>query len=328
MTSFTNNSDRLYEPLLNNDNSRFSQLPYKYPLIQKAYELAEISFWTAKEIPYADDLNDWESLTEDERYFIEHILAFFSQSDGVVLENLVTNFCSEVKIPEGRNFYTFQAMIENVHAQTYALLIDTFVKDPIRKHKLFNAIDTIPCVGKKMKWALRWFDTSNHFEQRVIAFAIVEGLFFSSSFASIYWLKSRGKMTKALGKSNELISKDESSHCDFAVLIYQHLNNKVSQQTVEEMIREAVQIEIEFITESIPCRMIGMNADLMIEYIKYVADRLLVQLGFNKIYLESNPFDFMQSFGLDNKTNFFENTVTEYVHASSAVADENSWDFS
>lgn len=322
-----NSNNRLEEPLLTEDNSRFTQLPLKYPLLQKAFEQHESMFWSAKEIDYSADLNDWESLSDNERFFIENILGFFAGADGIVLENLIKNFCVEVKAPEARNFYAFQGMIENVHAMTYALLLDTFVKNPKRKEELFNAIDTIPAVEKKANWALKWMNNGRPFEERLLAFAIVEGVFFSASFASIFWLKSRNKMVKALGKSNELISRDEGLHTNFAILLYQHLNNKVSQERIEEILREAVEIEIEFITLSIPCRLIGMNSDLMTQYVKYVADRLLVQLDFKKIYNEENPFDFMKTFGLENKTNFFEQRTTEYVHASTASARDDSWDF-
>ena len=322
-----NSNNRLEEPLLTEDNSRFTQLPLKYPLLQKAFEQHESMFWSAKEIDYSADLNDWESLSDNERFFIENILGFFAGADGIVLENLIKNFCVEVKAPEARNFYAFQGMIENVHAMTYALLLDTFVKNPKRKEELFNAIDTIPAVEKKANWALKWMNNGRPFEERLLAFAIVEGVFFSASFASIFWLKSRNKMVKALGKSNELISRDEGLHTNFAILLYQHLNNKVSQERIEEILRESVEIEIEFITLSIPCRLIGMNSDLMTQYVKYVADRLLVQLDFKKIYNEENPFDFMKTFGLENKTNFFEQRTTEYVHASTASARDDSWDF-
>ena len=319
---------RLEEPILTEDNTRFIQLPIKFPRLQEAYDTHESMFWSAKEIDYSADLSDWKSLSDDEKYYIEHILAFFAGSDGIVLENLIKNFCIEVKATEARNFYAFQGMIENVHGMTYALLLDTLVTDTKRKENLFNAIETIPCVKKKADWALKWMNTDRYFEERLIAFAVVEGIFFSASFASIFYFKNRNLMTKALGKSNELISRDENLHCCFAVLMYEHLNNKVSQSVVEEIIREAVDIEIEFITESIPCRLIGMNSELMTDYIKYVADRLLVQLGFNKIYNTTNPFDFMKAFSLDSKTNFFEAKVTEYMHSSTAKpVGEDSWDF-
>lgn len=319
---------RLPEPILIDDNTRFTQLPIKYKELQDMYWKAESTFWSSKEIDYSADLSDWETLTEQEKYFIENILAFFAGSDGIVLENLMKNFCYEVKCSEARNFYAFQSMIENVHGMTYSLLLDTFVKDKKRKKDLFNAIDTIPAVEKKAKWALKWLSTDRPFEERLLAFAFVEGIFFSASFCSIFWLKSRNKMTKALGKSNELISRDEALHTTFAILLYKHLNNKVEQNRVNEIIKEAVDIETEFIVESIPCKMIGMNSDLMSDYIMYVADRLLVELGFNKIYNVNNPFDFMKNFALDGKTNFFEARVSEYQHSSTAKpTGEDSWDF-
>ena len=319
---------RLEEPLLTEDNTRFTQLPIKYPELQQAYEAHESMFWTAKEIDYSADLSDWESLNDRERHFIEHILAFFAGADGIVLENLVSNFCTEIKASEARNFYAFQGMMENVHAMTYALLLDTLVKNVKRKEELFNAIDTIPCVKRKADWALKWMNKERPFEERVIAFSIVEGVFFSGAFCAIFWLKSRNKMVKALGTSNELISRDEGLHCDFAVLIYHHLKNKITQKRVEKIMMEAVDIEKEFICESIPCNMLGMNQNLMSTYIEYVADRLLVQLGFEKIYKSANPFDFMNNINLDGKTNFFEKRVTEYQHSSVAKpVGEDSWAF-
>ena len=319
--------DRYIEPLLIDNISKYCQLPVKFPEFQAAYDAHEAMFWTAKEIDYSADLKDWNDLKDEERYFIEHILAFFAGSDGIVLENLLSNFSVEVKATEVRNFYAFQGAIENIHGMVYALLIDTFIKDRKRKDELFNAIEKIPCVKKKADWAIKWMNTEKHFEERIIAFAAIEGIFFSSSFASIFWLKSRGKMTKALGKSNELISRDESLHTMFAVLIYKHLRNKVSKEVVESIIKEAVDIETEFITESIPCSMIGMNTTLMSQYIKYVADRLLVQLDFDKIYNVENPFDFMKNFSLDGKSNFFEQKVSEYKHASTAQITEENYCF-
>ena len=321
-------TSRQIEPILTEDNSRFVQFPIKYHELQDAFEKHEAAFWSFKEIDYSADLNDWETLSKDEKYFIEHILAFFAGSDGIVLENLMANFSVEVKASEARNFYAFQGMIENTHGLTYSMLIETFVKDPKRKEQLFNAIDTIPAVAKKAKWAMKWMDPKTRpFEERLIAFAIVEGIFFSGAFCAIFWLKSRNKMVKALGKSNELISRDEGLHANFAVLLYHHLLNKVSQERVEEIIRDAVGIEEEFICESLPCKLIGMNSDLMREYIKYVADRLVVQLGFEKIYNIENPFDFMKIMNLDGKTNFFEMKVSEYQHSSVAKVTEDSWDF-
>ena len=321
------NSERFIEPLLQEDITRFTQLPIKFPRLQEAYETHESMFWTAKEIDYSADYDDWLKLNDNERYFIEHILAFFAGADGIVLENLLTKFVTEVKATEARNFYSFQGMMENIHGMTYALLLDAFVKDPKRKEMLFNAIETIPCVAKKANWALKWMNSDRPFEERLIAFAIVEGVFFSASFCSIFWLKSRHKMTKALGKSNELIARDEELHCQFAFLMYDHLLNKITRERVEEMISEAVQIEEEFICESLPCRLIGMNSDLMKDYIKYVADRMLVQLGFDKIYNTTNPFDFMTNICLDGKTNFFEEKVSEYQHSSTVAPTEASWEF-
>ena len=302
----------ILEPILNNEENRFTILPIRYKEIWNAYKIQQRAFWTAEEIDYSADKDDWNSLTDDERYFIEHILAFFAGSDGIVLENLVSNFCNEVQIPEARCAYAWQAMIENVHGEVYSLLIDTYITDPIRKAKLFNAIETIPCVKKKADWALRWISSSKSFAQRLIAFAVVEGIFFSGSFCAIFWLKSRGKMVKALGTSNELIARDEGMHTDFAILLYNHLNEKIDADDVHDIFREAVEIEENFICESLPCRLIGMNSDLMREYIRFVADRLLTQLGYEKLYNNSNPFSFMNQTCLDGKSNFFEKRVSEY----------------
>jgi ribonucleoside-diphosphate reductase beta chain len=304
------------EILLREDPNRFTLFPIRWNDIWKAYETHKSAFWTAQEIDYSADLDDWETLTYNEKHFIEHILAFFAGSDGIVLENLVSNFCREIQIPEVRCFYGFQAMIENIHGETYSLLIDTFVKDEKRKAELFNAIDTIPCVARKAEWALKWVNNINPFSERLVAFAAVEGIFFSGSFCAIFWLKDRGKMVKALGKSNELISRDEGLHTDFAVLLYSYIQQKLSQERIEEIIREAVEIEENFICESLPCRLIGMNSELMREYIQFVADRLITQLGYNKIYNSKNPFQFMEALSLDGKTNFFEQRVTEYQLAN------------
>lgn len=321
-------SDRKLEPILVEDNSRFVQLPYKYPRLQEAYNRQEESFWTAKEIDYSADENDWENLSDNEKFFIENILAFFSSADGIVLENLLSRFLTEVKCPEARNFYALQGAMENIHAQTYSLLIDTYIKDPKKKDFLFNSIDNIPCVKKKADWALKWLASERPFEQRVIAFAIVEGVFFSGSFCAIFWLKSKNKMSKALGKSNELISRDESMHTEFAVLIYEHLKNKCSQETVYKIFKEAVEIEENFICESLPCKLIGMNSTLMKQYIRYVADRLLVQFGFEKLYNSENPFDFMNKTCLEGLTNFFEERTTEYVFSSTVEGSQTTdWNF-
>lgn len=303
---------REQEPILTEDGDRYVQLPHKFPLLQAAYDQHESMFWTAKEIDYSADMRDWERLTDGEKLFVEHILAFFATADGIVTENLVTNFCSEVKAPEVVNFYTFQAAMENVHAQTYAALLDTYVKDPIRKRELFMGIETIPCVKAKAEWAKKWMSLDRPFEERVIAFAVVEGVFFSASFCAIFWLKSQGKMVKALGHSNELISRDEGLHTDFAVLLYQHLKNKASIKTANSIFREAVEIEKRFVNESLPCKLVGMNEDLMSQYVEFVADRLLQQLAFEPLYNTTNPFPFMESTLLDGKSNFFEKRVSEY----------------
>lgn len=299
-------------------NSRYTLFPIKYPDIFAFYEKQKNCFWVFNEIDYSADLNDWERLTDDERYFIEHILAFFAGADGIVLENLVSNFCEEVKLPEARFAYSFQAMMENEHSATYSMLIETFIKNPDRKRELFNAIDTIPCVKEKAEWAKKWMDRTNSendvksFPSRLIAFAVVEGVFFSGSFCAIFWLKSRGKMINSLGKSNELISRDEGLHTDFAVHLYSYIKNRLTKEEVYDIFREAVEIESKFITASIPCRMIGMNDKLMIQYIQFVSDRLITQLGYPKLYNASNPFDFMNLISIDSKSSFFETRVTDY----------------
>ena len=298
--------------------NRYTIFPIEYNEIWNAYKIQQKAFWTAEEIDYSADKEDWKSLTDDERVFIENILAFFAGSDGIVLENLVTNFCQEIPIPEVRCAYTFQAMMENIHGEVYSLLIDTYIQDKQRKEELFNAIDTIPCVANKANWAIKWIDSNNHLLQRLFAFAIVEGVFFSGSFCAIFWLKSKGKMMKALATSNELIARDEGMHTDFAVLMYKTLSreggyDEVNMNDVHNMMKEAVEIERQFICDSIQCRMIGMNSDLMTQYIQFVADRLLSQFGFDKIYNATNPFSFMNQSGLDGKTNFFEKRVSEYT---------------
>jgi len=314
---------RLHEPLLEETNDRFTQLPLKYPPLQKAYLDHESKFWTAQEIDYAADLKDWQNLTEDEKYFIEMILAFFAGADGIVLENIMKNFLSEITAPEARNFYAFQAMIENIHAMTYANLLDTFVLDQEKKTKLFKSIETIPCVRKKANWAMKWMDSSHPFEQRIVGFACVEGIFFSGSFCAIFWLKDRGVMTKALGGSNELIARDEGLHTDFAIMIYEHLNNKINYDTMSQIISEAVEIEEEFICESLKCDLIGMNSTLMKQYIRFVADRLMVKFGGKEIYNEENPFDFMTRINMNSKTNFFEKRNNDYQHANVSSSDWN-----
>ena len=298
------------EVLLRENKDRFVILPINYPRIWEMYKKHEASFWTAEEIDLSDDMKHWENMNDGERHFISHILAFFAASDGIVNENLAVNFMSEVQVPEARCFYGFQIMMENIHSETYALLIDTYIKDPIEKDRLFHAIDTVPAVKKKAEWALRWIENGS-FAERLVAFAAVEGIFFSGSFCSIFWMKKRGLMP-GLTFSNELISRDEGLHCEFACLLYGMLSQKLSKQEVNHIITDAVDIEKEFVTEALPVNLIGMNAKLMSQYIEFVADRWLVELGYDKVYNVSNPFDFMEMISLQGKTNFFEKRVGDY----------------
>lgn len=304
----------LDEPLLRENKNRFVLFPIQHDDIWQYYKKAEASFWTAEEIDLSQDLTDWEKLNDGERHFITHVLAFFAASDGIVNENLAEHFVAEVQYTEAKFFYGFQIAIENIHSETYSLLIDTYVKDGQEKDRLFNAIDTMDCVKKKADWALRWIDEGN-FPERLIAFAAVEGIFFSGSFCSIFWLKKRGLMP-GLSFSNELISRDEGLHCDFACHLYtKHVVNRLPKETVIEIIKDAVAIEKEFVTDSLPVNLIGMNADLMCQYIEFVADRLLNELIGQKIYNSTNPFDFMEMISLQGKTNFFEKRVGEYQKA-------------
>lgn len=304
------------EPILQENPSRFVLFPIKHKKLWDAYKIAEASFWTAEEIDFSKDTNDWESLTKNEKHFLKNIIAFFAGSDGIVLENLVGNFCNEIQLPEARCFYGFQIAIENIHSEVYSLIIDKYVKDELEKATLFNAIEEIPCVKRKADWAMKWMSPDKaSFAERVIAFAVVEGIFFSGSFCAIFWLKKRG-LLPGLTFSNELISRDEGMHTDFAVLIYEMLINKLDPERIYSIVTQAVEIEKSFITESIPCALIGMNAELMKQYIEYVADRLLVQLGYAKYYNSENPFEFMQLISMENKTNFFEKRVSEYSLAN------------
>ena len=299
------------EPILKENKDRFVLFPIKHKDIWEMYKKAEASFWTAEEIDLNPDLQDWENkLNDDEKHFIKHVLAFFAASDGIVNENLAINFMNEVQYPEARCFYGFQIMMENIHSETYSLLIDSYIKDPKEKDRLFHSIDTLPCVGKKAEWALKWISNGT-FAERLIAFAAVEGIFFSGSFCSIFWLKKRGLMP-GLTFSNELISRDEGLHCDFACLLYAQLENQLPKEKVTAIITNAVQIEKEFVSDALPVRLIGMNADMMCQYIEFVADRLLVALGCEKTYNATNPFDFMELISLQGKTNFFEKRVAEY----------------
>ncbi len=298
------------EILLQENKDRFVILPINYPKIWEQYKRHEASFWTAEEIDLSGDTKDWENLNDGERHFISHILAFFAASDGIVNENLAVNFMSEVQLPEARCFYGFQIMMENIHSETYALLIDAYIKNPQEKHKLFHAIDTVPAVKRKAEWALRWIKNGS-FAERLVAFAAVEGIFFSGSFCSIFWLKKRGLMP-GLTFSNELISRDEGLHCEFACLLYGMLQHQLTEQQVHSIIIDAVAIEKEFITDALPVALIGMNAKLMQQYIEFVADRWIAELGYTKVYNTTNPFDFMEMISLQGKTNFFEKRVGDY----------------
>jgi ribonucleoside-diphosphate reductase subunit M2 len=303
------------EPLLKENPMRFVLFPIKYDDIWRMYKKAEASFWTVEEVDLSKDNGHWETrLTSDERHFVSRVLAFFAASDGIVNENLVERFSQEVQVPEARCFYGFQIMIENIHSEMYSLLIDTYIKDPTERAFLFQATDTVPCVRKKADWALKWISSCTAFGDRLVAFAAVEGIFFSGSFAAIFWLKKRGLMP-GLTFSNELISRDEGLHTDFACLLFKHLRNQSSPDTVCQIVTEAVAIEQEFLTEALPVNLIGMNCSMMCQYIEFVADRLLVALGQDKHYRKDNPFDFMDMISLQGKTNFFEKRVGEYQKA-------------
>ncbi len=301
------------EPILKENKDRFVLFPIVHHDVWKFYKQAEASFWTAEEIDLSHDLRDWANLNDGERYFITHVLAFFAASDGIVNENLAEHFVGEVQYTEAKFFYGFQIAIENIHSETYSLLIDTLVKDPREKDKLFHAIDTMDCVKKKADWALRWIEQGS-FQERLVAFAAVEGIFFSGSFCSIFWLKKRG-LLPGLSFSNELISRDEGMHCDFACLLYSMLHHKLDPKTVEAIITEAVLFEKEFITDALPVSLIGMNADMMGQYIEFVADRLLMSLGNPKVYGTANPFPWMDMISIQGKTNFFEKRVGDYQKA-------------
>jgi ribonucleoside-diphosphate reductase beta chain len=312
------------EKILQENPGRFVLFPIEHHDIWKLYKQQEACFWTAEEIDLAQDINDWESkLNEDEQHFVKHVLAFFAASDGIVNENLAMNFVNEVQYTEAKMFYGFQIMMENIHSETYSLLIDTYIKDKEEQNLLFNAIETVPAIKKKAEWAIKWIN-SDSFVERIIAFAAVEGIFFSGSFCSIFWLKKRGLMP-GLTFSNELISRDEGMHCDFACHLYNnHIQKKLTQAKIKEIICGALEIEKEFILEALPVRLIGMNSDLMAQYLEFVTDRLLVSLGVPKVYNSSNPFDFMENIAIQGKTNFFEKRVAEYQKAG--VANNSSID--
>ena len=304
------------EPLLTDNDDRFVIFPIKHNDIWAMYKKHMAVFWTPEEIDLSKDMRDWEKLNDNERHFIKHILGFFAGSDGIVMENLATRFSREVQWPEARFFYACQNLLEAVHSETYSLLIDTYISDPKEKHDILRAIDTIPAVKKKAEWALQWIDSPDaDFPTRLLAFAAVEGIFFSGAFCAIFWLKQRGVMP-GLTLSNEFIARDEGLHTDFACLLYSKIANKLSKEKAHKVIREAVKIEKHFITKALPCELIGMNAELMKQYIEFVADRLCLQLGYPKIYRATNPFDFMERISLENKDNFFEKRVSTYAKAA------------
>ena len=314
------------EEILSPENNRYTFYPVKYYDIYSMYRKQVDCFWRCEEVDISKDMKDWEKLTENERNFILMILAFFSSSDGIVMENLACRFMNDVTVAEARAFYGFQIMMENIHSEMYSILIDSYVKDKDVKERLFNAIEIFPCIQRKATWAKRWIkDQASAFAERLVAFAVVEGIFFSSAFASIFWLKKRG-LLPGLCFSNELISRDEALHTEFAVLLYSKLTTRLTKDKVYEIIKEAVEIEKEFILEAIPCRLIGMNSILMSQYIEFVADRLVLQLGYPKIYETKNPFDFMEMISLEGKTNFFEKRVSEYALANKTI-DEQIFNF-
>jgi len=314
------------EPLLAPDDNRFVMFPIKYQDVWEMYKKQIDCFWRAEEIDLSKDLVHWDSLNQDEKHFISMILAFFAASDGIVLENLASRFMNEVQVSEARAFYGFQIAMENIHSHTYSLLIETYIKEKEEKHRLFNAIENFPCIKKKSDWAQKWIhDNRSSFATRLVAFACIEGIFFSGAFCSIYWLKKRGLMP-GLTFSNELISRDEALHCEFAVLLYSKLVKKVDKARIHEIVKEAVEIETEFICDALPCRLIGMNSEMMTQYIQFVADRLCVQLGYKKIYNVSNCFDWMELISLEGKTNMFERKISEYSLANKTQTND-AFDF-
>jgi ribonucleoside-diphosphate reductase subunit M2 len=314
-------SKNITEPLLAPDDNRFVMFPIRYDDIWEMYKKQVDCFWRPEEIDLTKDLAHWDGLSSDERYYISMILAFFAASDGIVLENLAQRFMSDVQVSEARAFYGFQIAMENIHSETYSILIETYIKDSLEKEKLFKAIEHFPCIKKKSDWAQKWIhDNRSSFATRLVAFACVEGIFFSGAFCSIFWLKKRGLMP-GLTFSNELISRDEALHCEFAVLLYSKLAKKLNKNKIYELIKEAVEIESEFICEALPCRLIGMNSQMMTQYIQFVADRLCVQLGYDKIYNVSNCFPWMETISLESKTNFFEKRLGEYALANKSNSD-------
>ena len=312
-------SAKINDPILTPNDNRYVMFPIQDNDIWKMYKKQIDCFWRAEEIDFSKDLVDWAKLSADEKYFISMVLGFFAASDGIIVENLAIRFMGDVQLAEARAFYGFQIAMENIHSETYSLMIDTFIKDREEQLKMFQAVQNFPCIARKANWAKKWItDNRSSFPARLVAFAVVEGIFFSSSFAAIYWVKKRGLMP-GLTLSNEFISRDEAMHCEFAILIYKKLTKKLTKKRVYEIVKEAVEIEKEFITEAIPCRLIGMNTKLMQQYIEFVADRMLLQLGYDKIYSVGNPFDFMELISIESKVNFFERTNSEYSLANKSV---------
>jgi ribonucleoside-diphosphate reductase subunit M2 len=326
---YANLRDQLEEPLLQTeDEGRFSLFPLVYPDLYDLYKKAVASFWVSEEVNLKQDVSDWETLTSEEKYFLKMVLAFFASADGIVQENLASRFCNEVGVAEARAFYAYQIYNESIHSEMYGLLIDALIKDPQERQALFQAITTIPCVAQKAAWALQWLDPSRRFAERLVAFACVEGILFSGSFCSIFWLKQRGKMP-GLSLSNQFISRDENLHQVFATSLYRHLRHQLTQQEVENIVRGAVDAEKAFIIDAIPCSLVGMNSKLMIQYIEYVSDRLLNELGYAKMFYSLNPFPWMEQLSLSStaKTNFFEHQVSEYARAS-VIGGDTSFTFS
>jgi ribonucleotide reductase beta subunit family protein with ferritin-like domain len=307
------------ESLLSESSERYVMFPIQDDVVWKMYKKQVDCFWRAEEVDLSKDLSDWGKLTDNERHFISMVLAFFAASDGIVLENLAVRFMSDVQLSEARAFYGFQIAMENIHSEMYSVLIDTFIQDSAKRSELFHAVDNFPCIGKKANWAIKWIqDKTSNFATRLVAFACVEGIFFSSSFASIYWIKKRG-LLPGLTFSNELISRDEALHTEFAILLYTKLSKQLTQTQIHAIIKEAVEIEKEFILDALPCRLIGMNAKMMSQYIEFVGDRLCLQLGYDKMYGSTNPFDFMELISIDTKVNFFERTNSAYALANKEV---------
>jgi len=313
------------EPILEPNLNRLVIYPIQYVDMWSLYKKQVDCFWRAEEIDLSKDLQDWNGLSYNEQYFISMILAFFASSDGIVIENLCKRFMGEVQVSEARCFYGFQIMMESIHSEVYSILIETYIKDKDEKHKFLNALSNFNCIKHKAGWCFNWIESAENFATRLVAFACVEGIFFSGAFCSIFWLKKRG-LLRGLTFSNELISRDEALHCEFAILLYSKLENKLSEESIHKIIKEAVEIETEFICEALPCKLIGMNSDLMTQYIKFVADRLIVQLGYKKLYNVANPFQFMELISLESKTNFFERSVSEYSLANKQT--ENAFEIS